>query len=230
MLDALDRGETLHFLKALHPGQSCHPVQWQLRVGQCVSCVILAVVVRIIRSAVVVVRIIRSAVVVIRIIRSSAVVVSSAPSSCKLGGPPRNYKVYRLIISQAFFRNFANCLGMFCICIENVQSRNCCNPASFFLEIHYGKCKLLLCLRFRFHRLHTAGWRNQFSKSIHGLLKRLQIWALVCNLHKETRSLQAIKLLFKVARKIQLHQPNSPRCVAADVHRISLKNFNNLLI
>jgi hypothetical protein len=104
MLEALDRGETIHFLKALHSGQSCHPVQWQLRVGQCVSGVILAVVVRIIRSAVVVVRIIRSAVVVVRIIRSavvivriirstavviriisSAVVVSAVPSSYKLG-------------------------------------------------------------------------------------------------------------------------------------------------
>jgi hypothetical protein len=94
MLQALDRGETIHFLKALHPGQSCHPVQWQLGMGQCVSCVVLAVVIRIIRSAVIVriirpivivVCIIRSAVVVIRIIRSSAVIVSSVPRSCKLG-------------------------------------------------------------------------------------------------------------------------------------------------
>ncbi len=86
MLQALDRGETIHFLKALHTGQSCcHPVQRQLRVGHCVSCVIRsAVVVRIIRSAVVVVRIIRSTAVVVRIIRS-AVVVSSVPSSYKLG-------------------------------------------------------------------------------------------------------------------------------------------------
>jgi hypothetical protein len=47
---------------------------------------------------------------------------------------------------------------------------------------------------------------------------------------KEKSTEQAIKLLIKVARKIQLHQPNSPRYFAADVHRISLKNFNNFLI
>ncbi len=53
---------------------------------------------------------------------------------------------------------------------------------------------------------------------------------LVCFSHKETRTEQAIKLLFKVAPKIQLRQPNSPRYFAADVHRISLKNINNMLI
>jgi hypothetical protein len=53
---------------------------------------------------------------------------------------------------------------------------------------------------------------------------------LVSFSHKEKSTEQAIKLLIKVASKIQLHQPNSPRYFAADVHRISLKNFNSLLI
>jgi hypothetical protein len=80
--------------------------------------------------------------------------------------------------------------------------------------------------------LYASSGRKIEVKLAHPTLRRSLRFRvqLVSFSHTETSTEQAIKLFIKVARKIQLHQPNSPRYFAADVHRISLKNFNNFLI